>query len=225
MASFHANKFNFYNMRNVLIIVSVLIITTSCKNEHCQNPKDSNSFIDTINEKSIYSEKAMELNEEAVRIIIHADNDTEYKKALVLLDKAIEIDSTFFTAYTNKASVFCSLEEYDMSIETMEHLLNNVKPDYPEAYVFLANLYDKTNNADLAKENYQKAIQSYSKRYIENGEILDLASRAHIIFIIDKEKGLWTIDSLIDTNPSNQELLMYREYMLEYNHQELLNNL
>ena len=105
-------------------------------------------------------EEAKKLNEQAV-VIISEMNDDKYYEAIALLDEAIDKDSTFSIAYSNKASVLIRLKKYNEAIFILEYLVTNVKPEYPEALSLLGLLYDKHGDNGQAKKYYLLSIKEY----------------------------------------------------------------
>lgn len=172
-----------------------------------------------------FSAEVLKLNKQAT-LLINDGNEKKYLEAIRILDKAISLDKTYYMAYSNKAIILTRLGKYTEAIDVYNHLVKNVKPDYPEALTMLGMLYDKIGEKFKAKEYYQKAIQKYSNRISEKEDVLDMVNRAHLIFILDNEKGLSAMDSLIKVYSTNEELPMYKEYMfIKYNHQKALDDL
>lgn len=226
-------------MKNIFVLICLIFIafTQGCKTQKKDTPegknilgynggvKKINSGFDTIGKHTTFSKKAIELNNKAI-LLINNGNETDYMKALDLLNKAINIDSTYYMAYSNKITVLIRLKEYDKAIKTCKYLVTNIKQDYPEAFTILGILYDKLNKKKNAEHYYKKAIKAYTKRINSKEEILDMINKAHLIYIMDNKRGLNEIDSLINAYPSNDELLMYRKHLFtDYNHQEALNEL
>lgn len=216
-----------------------MIITgvVSCKN-YSKNNSESHNITDykegvtkkighteNFNENANYSVEAVKLNEQAT-ILASEYNTTSYHKALKLVDKAIHIDSTYFMAYSNKAQILIMLGKYQEAIEVLNHIVLNLKPDYCEAYVSLGMLHDKIEDKAMAIEFYNLAIRKYSERIQKNQNIWDMASRAHIYYILDKEKGIKAIDSLINAYPGNEELKRTKDHLfIDYNYEEEINSM
>jgi tetratricopeptide (TPR) repeat protein len=176
-------------------------------------------------EKVRFSAEVIKLNEQAI-LLINERNETSYLKAIKILDKAIGLDTTYHMAYAHKADVLSKLGKYYEAIDLYKHIVENIKPDYLEIYPALGIHYEKIGKDSIAREFYEKAIHKYSERINKNGGIIDMVNRAHIIYILDKEKGLKEIDSLIKIYPTHMELQMYKEYMfLGYDHHKVLGDL
>lgn len=224
-------------MREFIIYISILLGVLACKNEKTHTPESRNIMGEEggvkkeisnpeQNEKQAkFSDEVIKLNEKAT-LFITKRNYTSYQEALKLLDKAIRLDTTFYMAYLNKAQVLIKLGKYNDAIDISKYLVSSIKPDFPEAYTMLGMLYDKVGETSTAKDYYKKAIEKYSDRISKKDNVMDIVNRAHLNYILDKEKGLNEIDSLIKVYPKNEELLLYKEYLfLGYNHQKALDDL
>jgi tetratricopeptide (TPR) repeat protein len=194
-------------------------------NEVSSGFKNSKATSNYDNKKSNFSIEVIKLNYQAT-LLVQQRNESSYLKAISLLDKAIEIDSSFHTAYASKADVLCKLGKHNEAIDLYNYIVTYIKPEYPEIYSMLGMLYEKIGNEPKAYEFYEIAIRQYSDRIRINGNILDMVNKAFINYIIDKNEGLKEIDSLILAYPNNIELPMYKEYMfLQYDHQKTIDDL
>lgn len=221
-------------MKNYVFYISILIIgVISCKNtitpdKHNiagQKGEDKKKNSENKIKQSNFSKKAIELNKRAT-LLINERTQISYQKAISLLDEAIRLDTSYYIAYSNKAAALTRLKEYNEAIKVYEHLVTKINQDYPEALTMLGMLYDKTGMDSLAKKYYKVAIQKYSDRIREKEDVMDMFNKAHLIYILDKYKGLAAIDSLINIYPTNEQLPIYKEYMfLNYSHQQALDDL
>lgn len=209
----------------------------ACKNKNTDTPESHNIMGEEVgvkkeisnpehnNKRAKFSAEVIKLNEKAT-LLVNKRNETSYQEAIKLLDKAMHLDTTYYMAYLNKAVILTRLGKYNEAINIYRQIVTNIKPEYPEALTMLGMLYDKTGEKSTAEEYYEKAIQKYSDRIKKNEDVMDMVNRAHLIYILDKQKGLNEIDSLIKVYPKNDELPMYKEYMfLGYNHQKALDDL
>jgi tetratricopeptide (TPR) repeat protein len=112
-----------------------------------------------------YQTSAIELNNKASELIIQSKSDS----ALILLEKAIEIDENYFVAYQNMSSIYCSKQEYSFAINAMEKVVE-LKPEHAESQTFLGVLYDYTNQTENAKSSYLKALSLYNNRLKSNSK-------------------------------------------------------
>lgn len=224
-------------MRKLILYLSILIGIVACKNKSVDTPEGHNIMgykggVTKItnnppynNKHETFSEEVIKLDEQAA-LLVNNRNETSYQEAIKLLDSAINIDSMYYPAYADKAIILTRLGKYNEAIIIYRHIVTNIKPDYPEILTELGMLNDKIGEISIAKEYYEKAIKKYSDRIEKNEDVMDMVNRAHLNYILDKQKGLNEIDSLIKVYPKNNELPMYKEYMfLGYNHQKALDDL
>jgi len=109
--------------------------------------------------KEKYHPLAIEWNNKAT-VFIRFQN---YDSALFYLDKAIEVDSSLYTAYENKSSVYCTLIDYKKAvIETKRILL--IKPDLAEAWIMAGMLSDKIGDTLNALSFYRTSIEIFERR-------------------------------------------------------------
>ena len=141
---------------NKLIKFSFLIlILASCS----KNDKNAN-----------FNPDAVKLNDEAVEL----GNLHKYDSAIVVFDKAIALDSTYYLAYGNKAAVYSAMKEYKKALFEVERQVK-AKPDFAEGWISAATLSDKTGDSIKAKIYYQKSLDLYNQR------ISDPAMKSYLI--------------------------------------------
>lgn len=224
-------------MKKYFFYISILIVVFACKSKNTDKPENHNiigyeggvkkeiSNPEHNNKQAKFSAEVIKLNEQAT-LLVNMGDETSYQEAIKLLDEAIQKDTTYYLAYSNKAAILSMLGKHNEAISIYKHIVTNIKPDYPEGFSMLGMLYDKIDEKSIAKEYYEKAIQKYSERIKKNEDVLDMVNKAHLNYILDKQKGLNEIDSLIKVYPNNYELPMYKKYMfLDYNHQKALDDL
>jgi tetratricopeptide (TPR) repeat protein len=222
-------------MKKYLFCLTVFIGAIACTNT--DTPENRNvigekggvkkilSDVDHDERQVRFSEEVINLNEQAV-LLINERNQTSYQEAIKLLDKAIRIDSTYHMAYANKAATLSKLGKHIEAIQLYKYIVETIYPGYLEIYPMLGMLHEKMGKDSIAKEYYQMAILKYSDRINDKKDILDMINKAHIIYILNKQKGLNEIDSLIIAYPTNDELPLYKEYLfIGYDHKKYLEEL
>jgi len=136
-------------MTKELIFLLTIILVHSCSNKEQENK---------------FNPKAIELDTKAAEIIARG----EYDSAMILLDKALQIDSTYHYAYGLKASIYMMKDLPDSAISQLEKQLK-LAPKFAEVWSGTALLYDKKGDTLKARKYYEKSIALYNKR-IENQE-------------------------------------------------------
>ncbi|MGN6399500.1 MAG: tetratricopeptide repeat protein, partial [Flavisolibacter sp.] len=133
---------------------------------------------------------AKELNDSAGSVVIHSQ---DYQKAIALLDQAIKIDSNFYTAFWNKVSFQCKLQQFDKALITAKNL-NRIKPESPDYFFTTGLIYDKMHDTVSSQKYFNLSAIFYD-------EILDtmdqtnrsydniLMSKAINLIIIGQERN------------------------------------
>lgn len=96
--------------------------------------------------------EAIALNDSAVKLMLNQPDS-----ALVLLDKALKIDSNYFIAYQNKVTIYVQRNNFDAAIKILKKL-QPTQPKNPELAFYLGFLLEKIGNSEEANKYYQKAI-------------------------------------------------------------------
>src|SRR5204863_9405110 len=103
--------------------------------------------------KYIVNPKAKQLNDSAIAMTRYM-KDEDSKKAILLLDQAIKIDSNYFTAYWNKLAIQSDIKQYDKAIETGKQILKlNKSPYY---YLLIATFYYRLGDTTSANNYFKK---------------------------------------------------------------------
>lgn len=109
-----------------------------------------------------FKPEAIELEYEAANLFSQGENDS----ALLLLDKALQVDSSYYPAYGLKATIYIEENLLDSAIIQLENQII-FKPDFAEAWTLAGILYDRQDDTLKAKEYYEISIMLYDQR-IEN---------------------------------------------------------
>lgn len=111
-----------------------------------------------------YNPKAIELNNKAVKLSHSFKQDS----ALLLYDKAIEIDENYYLPHSNKVEIYLSRKEYDKALYESEMVIKK-KPDLAESWFFAGLLNEIQGNTKKAMIYYKKSIEIFTNR-INNPE-------------------------------------------------------
>ncbi|CAL8073121.1 unnamed protein product [Calicophoron daubneyi] len=90
----------------------------------------------------------------------------DFKEALVHYDKAIELEPTCITYYTNKAAVHFEMGDYDKCIELCEHAVEVGRENRAE-YSSVAKAYSRAAHCYEKKEDLPNALKYYDKALSE----------------------------------------------------------
>ena len=167
-----------------------------------------------------FDKTAIALNNQASELmVLGAYNDS----ALILLDKAIEIEPDYHVAYGNRANIFVQKRDFPKAIESMQKSVL-AKPDLAEGVCMLAMLYDHVGQEKLATLNYRKAIEIYDAR-LESHDKLKLSNEMNrawtFVLLGETEKGMKELKGLLIKNPGDMTLNMF----VNLKKQEFLENM
>ncbi|MBS0645993.1 MAG: hypothetical protein JSR97_05330 [Verrucomicrobia bacterium] len=100
---------------------------------------------------------AIELNNDAMRMVRFLDNRDSAQKGISLLDRATSLDSNYFLGYYNKLIFYNQLREYDNAIITVNKLIR-LKPNAHDLYLTGGLLREKTGDSTGAKAFFEKSL-------------------------------------------------------------------
>ena len=185
-----------------------LLALASCT----QNSKTSTkkSTVDPIQEY-IPDQKAVSLNDSAVNLLVRivpfqdSLNADLNRKALKYLNQALEIDSLYELAYSNKVDVLKNLGKYQDAIKTLNDATSMID-NYAEAYSTQGFLYEKTGKADSADLMYNAALKAYQDRLSQKPDnINDRLNMAFLlIFTHNQAEALYEVEDIIEATGSQQ---------------------
>ena len=160
--------------------------------------------------KPDYNPKAIEFNNKAVQLM----QRMEYDSALILFNKAIEIDKNYYLPYSNMTGIFLSKKQFDKALKASDKVVE-IKPDLAEGWTFAGMLYDRQGDSLTAKKYYKRSIEIYDER-IKNSEKKDQITanrlnRAFSLILLGQEKeGKDEMRKLKSENPDD---LMIDEFL------------
>jgi tetratricopeptide (TPR) repeat protein len=210
---------------NYAFYILILLVLVNCTRQ-----TESISATSIVNQDSKIDidskrKQAILLKDSAVSLI-HFKRSESYIEAMMLLDSSIATDTEFHIAYIEKTGLYCRMKQYDKAISLLKEILLKFEAMRPENQFLLGVIYQKTGDSTLALEQYKNAAASYSSRYLENGEILDLLSYAKATYVFDKNRGIEIIDSIINKalNPLlKMQIIEYKRVeMIESDHQQFI---
>lgn len=123
----------------------ILIGIISCRSSKEQNPQ--------------YNPEAIELNNKAVKLSQIFKQDS----ALILYDKAIMLDDSYYLPHANKIEIYLEMKEYDKALHESEMVIKK-KPDLGEGWFFAGLLNEHQGNNKKAISYYKKSIHIFTER-------------------------------------------------------------
>ena len=127
--------------------------------------------------------------------------------ALILYDKAIELDETYYLPHSNKINIYLGRKQFDEAVYESEMVIKK-KPDLAEGWVFAGILYDRKGEIEKAEQYYKKSIEIFNDR-IANSDKADMISANRLnrafsyILLGQEEKGKAEMTLLKKEEPEN----------------------
>ena len=137
--------------------------------------------------------EAKKLNDSAISI---ARYSMDYKTAVDLLDKAIQIHINYFSAYNNKLSFLGIIKPFDFDkFLIILKNLNRLRPEDPEYYNSIGLLYYKKGDTILSQKYFFAAASHYAKildtlpKTRSGYDVLIMDQAVNFILIRQESKG------------------------------------
>ncbi|PZV77588.1 hypothetical protein CLV31_12056 [Algoriphagus aquaeductus] len=209
-------------MNNKALFSIVLIIFSCCSQENRLNQSEINSI-------NIADSIAIELNNKAISLMSDASHGYDslssilYDSALVYLDQAIEIDSLYLLAYTNKSQVLRRKGELEGALEVLKKV-ETKKQDFAEVITAQGFILEKMGKLELAKLKYKEALEVYEKRLEMNPKNDKVQSDIAFLYIFfeDKSSALDKILQLIIENPTSEQLKIMESVIKDFDKEKFI---
>jgi tetratricopeptide (TPR) repeat protein len=171
--------------------------------------------------KEVYNPKAVELNNRGIGWMKRSNPDS----AIILFDKAIAIDKTYYLPHSNKIGIYINRKEFDKALAESEMVVQ-LKPDLAEGWNFTGMLHDGLGDSLAAKKCYRKSIELFDQRISDsqNKEKLfaNRLQRAFCLILIGKEKeGKEEMKKLQAEKPND----LITEQFLQMNKRDFINEI
>ena len=167
-------------------------------------------FFSCSEQMGCYNPKAIEFNDKAVELM----QRSEYDSALILFDKAIEIDKIYYLPHSNKTTIYVRLKQLDKALHESEMVVKK-KPDLAEGWTLAGMLHDRLNDTLMAMKYYNKSIEIYDERILDPKKKSHIAvnkfNRAVTLILLGKEKE--GKDEMLKLKLENPDDLMIDEFI------------
>lgn len=150
-----------------------------------------------------YHPDAMSLQREAMKVYARKPDS-----ALALLDKAVQMDASFYLAYNTKAMIMQQSGDFDRAIAELHKSLS-WKGEQAEVHLQLGMLNDALGRPERANDAYLRAIALYDMRMTQPNDHLieDRFNRAIAMVLSGEEaRGNALLDSLKVQHPDQSFL-------------------
>ena len=199
-------------MKTPALVLSILVILNflSCNSQGQQS--------------LIVHKKAQELNDKALALFQkYSYSKDSLNKAIEILDNAILTDSIYKLAYTNEASIFCALGNYNSMLKILDKASKLDKKD-PLLIIQQGHILEKMGNIDAAKKKYIQANILYDNLLISDpNSVKNEVDRAFLkLFLEDKEAGIREYEQIAKYS-SDPYVINFKPFFYNFNRQEFIN--
>ena len=166
-----------------------------------------------------YNKKSIELQGIAADLILN----NHYDSALILLDKAIRMDTTYYLAYCDKSEIFLKRKDFNRAIAESQKSLK-VKPDYAEGWQYEGMIYDSLGDSINAIKDYTISIDLFNKRITDPQKkkylFFNRLNRAVTLLMARQEKSAYDSLKILKEQYPDQTTV---DEFLKLSRKELLN--
>lgn len=172
---------------------------------------------------------AVNLNNKAVGFMSDAAHTYDslrgylYDSALFYLNKSLEVDSLYLTAYSNKSQVLRSKGQLGQSLEILKKI-ESIKPGFAEVIMEQGFTLEKMGKTKSAINKYNQALEAYKIRLEETSDPVKVKMDMAFVYIFleGKNKGLDELQYLILEYPDNERLKAMEGYFEGFNREEFI---
>ena len=198
------------------IIFFLVALSMSCKSDN--------------NKANEFDPIAVSINDIAMQkyqdyILGYREDEEVLDTVLFELNRAIDIDSSNYVFYTNKATVLSLLNQDTNAIKALEKA-TKIKPNFAENLMYLGLLNESIGADSIANSWYSQAIKAYDER-IENDQsiVSNKINRAYLLFFTEgKERALKAFEIVKLEHPDSEEVIFMEPLFKEFDRKEALNN-
>ena len=152
----------------------------------------------------------IELHNQAVNAYTnHSNSPDSVKKAMTLLDRAIEKDPDYQLAYANKAEYLKSQGNIAQALETLNAYLKR-NPTEPYTLLGAGIFYEKLGNKKEAMDYYKRAEENFKRLYEKDNDSAHEINRYFAIRLMEgpkKAKALYEAERDRLASDEQQRLL------------------
>ena len=141
---------------------------------------------------------AVQLNNQAMALVPYINNADSSNKAISLLDKATEVDNSYFLGYSNKLMFYYQLKQFDKALLT-NNKLTQLRPNAHDLYIRSGMLYTQLGDTTNAKTYFTKCLTICNS-------VLDTMTKANRDYVMLTTNRAIALIMLGDTAKANNIL-------------------
>lgn len=196
-----------------LLLLAFLFGVFSCNSQ--EKAEKSSVVQDSV---VVYDSMAIALNNKAMGMFFQMQEDDSIQNvAKGYLEKSIQLDSNFYMAYANLATLLIKQEKRDSAIQVLQTIIDK-KPYQAEGLSMQGFIYDRLEKFDSADLKYRQALEAYDNR-IEAYED-NVNARVNKVFLImlllGQETGFREVEAVLEKYPDDSFALMMKDEIIPY---------
>jgi tetratricopeptide (TPR) repeat protein len=186
---------------NKILFIILASIAFSCD----QTQSDAQGKIEKESQSDYKpNPESIELNKKALEItMFHRDVLIKVDSAILLLNKATEIDSLYFLGYANKIQFLLIKQDFPRLLETNERI-RELRPKQPNWIIQRALILELSGEIDEANTEYKKGIIEYEEIMDSEKNLsweFELEFAQSLVMANNYDKALEIINRLKKENP------------------------
>lgn len=211
-----------YLCTKILIFLLLMLFATAFVNCSSSNGEDQRLPYEPDSLAVAYNNQAGEIASSA---FLGLSPDSSIYDAIVLLDKAIAIDSLYAFAYSNMITMLSHLGEYELAIKQFE-LIEERGLAESETTFLHAMLYEKLGKTELADRKYQEILMQYQNKLSTSHDNLEHAmNRAMVLcFVKGKSACLEEVNALAKLHPEKESVLLLQDEIRGFERGKFISN-
>lgn len=174
-----------------------------------------------------YNPEAVTLNNIAMDVFTkNSGNHDSLLKAIDILNQAIQKDTSYYMAYSNKASLLCSIGDISEAIITLDQIIK-INNDLLEIKTLKGYMLEKLGNKNQAIQIYKDVLYQYDlKLNTDKSNVKLMLNRAFLYFFInDDNKAITEYNRISKLYPNNMEVEYLRSVFNSFNKTEFLDSI
>jgi tetratricopeptide (TPR) repeat protein len=159
---------------------------------------------------------ALKWNAAAMELVRFLDDKDSSRKALDLLDRATDIDSSYFDAHFNKVMFACSLGEYGVALSAVHNAIR-LKPEAHDLFLISGVLQRRVGDTVGSRNSFVKSLSICSSAldtmHATNGDYLMMKGNRILLYTMlnRKDSANYFLNELEEVDKSSETFLNLRE--------------
>jgi tetratricopeptide (TPR) repeat protein len=141
------------------------------------------------------------------------------------LDRAIKVDKTYKTAYSNELSYLCQLGERERALQTVNQIIDfgTMLGDWK---LMKGHILERMDRHDEADQAYREALTEFEKDInTKPNDVKSQLGKAQVmLFLRGKDAGIMEYNKIKEQYPDNKLVLNMRQEFYDFNKGKVLSS-